>query len=98
MKFRITKQNIMDCSADAILLTIDGVATSMEGNIARLFQRQYPEAWEEIGYDIDYPLPLGNTLAFDVHEEHTSARSKKLLSPLGIGCIKGSVKNSVSIH
>lgn len=60
----------MDCSADAILLTIDGAATSMEGNIARLFQRQYPEAWEEIEYDIDYPLPLGRTLAFDVHEEH----------------------------
>lgn len=32
----------------------------MDGNIARAFGRLYPDAWEELEYDIDYPIALGS--------------------------------------
>ena len=62
--------NLIDSTAEAILLTIDGVARGMEGNIARVFQRNYPDAWEELEDEIEYPLSLGKSVALDIHDEY----------------------------
>jgi O-acetyl-ADP-ribose deacetylase (regulator of RNase III) len=55
---------------EGIILTVDGAAKGMEGNIARRFEREYPDAWEEIQDEIVYPLPLGRAQAVDIHPDY----------------------------
>jgi hypothetical protein len=40
MDLTIIKGNVLDAQADAILMTIDGSARGMEGNICMQFQRR----------------------------------------------------------
>ena len=55
----LANQNLLDSDADAVALTIDGTAPNLEGNIARQFAKRYPDAWESIQTEIEYPIPLG---------------------------------------
>ena len=55
---------------DGIILTVDGAAKGMEGNIARRFEREYPDVWEEIQDEINYPIPLGRAQAVDIHPDY----------------------------
>ncbi len=50
--------DVFDAVADGLLLTIDGAKKGMEGNVARAYARRWPDAFEEIEYEIPYPLPL----------------------------------------
>ena len=43
MSLKISRGNVLDAKADAIILTIDGAANGMEGNIARAFARKWPD-------------------------------------------------------
>lgn len=69
MSIQVLHKNILESKDDAIVLTVDGVARGMEGNITRAFEQQYPEVWEEIEYDIPYPIPLGTVVMLDVHKD-----------------------------
>lgn len=70
MQLRILQGNVLDAKADSIILTIDGAAKGMEGNIARAFARRWPDVWVEVENEIIYPLPLG-----EVYEVEPSAES-----------------------
>lgn len=61
MNVQLINNNIFTGNEQALILTVDGAATGMEGNIARAFSRHYPECWEELSLDIDYPIPLGQS-------------------------------------
>ena len=58
MTMSVVNRNILDSSAEAIILTIDGAKKGMEGNIARAFAKKYPNAWELLEYEITYPIPI----------------------------------------
>lgn len=54
--------NVLDATADALILTIDGAKRGLEGNLARAFARRWPEAFEEIEDQIKYPVSLGRVV------------------------------------
>jgi len=65
MPIRIECTDVLDASADALILTVDGLKRGMEGNIARQFERRYPDDWLDMQRDIAYPIPLGRTTAVE---------------------------------
>ncbi len=69
MTIELINKNLFENSEEGILLTIDGAAKVMEGNLARSFARLNPEAWEEIEYELQYPIPLGVTKIFNIHPD-----------------------------
>jgi O-acetyl-ADP-ribose deacetylase (regulator of RNase III) len=69
MTIEIIKGNLIEGGTEAIILTVDGAAKGMEGNIARAFARKYPEVWEALEYDIQYPIALGQARAFPIDDE-----------------------------
>lgn len=66
MKIQVHHQDVFTAQEEGLILTVDGSARGMEGNIARRFAMQYPEDWEEINETLHYPIPLGNTQAIAV--------------------------------
>lgn len=64
MPLRIECTDVLDTAADALMLTVDGVKRGMEGNIARQFERRYPDDWQDMQREILYPVPLGRTVGF----------------------------------
>lgn len=60
---RIVVGNILDTPADGLLLTIDGSKRGLEGNLARQFEKRWPDDWQDMQPDIRYPVPLGKTVA-----------------------------------
>jgi len=69
MHIEIINGNIFESEAEAIILTVDGARAGMEGNIARSFQRNYPDVWEELEYDFEYPIGLGSAKIYPIHED-----------------------------
>lgn len=69
MPFQIIHGNLLDSRDDAIILTVDGAAKGMEGNLARAFERKYADTWEEIQQDITYPVPLGQVVPLNTYED-----------------------------
>lgn len=69
MTISMVNQNILDSTADAIILSIDGAKKGMEGNIARAFAKKYPTAWELLEYEITYPIPLGMSNIFNIEDD-----------------------------
>ena len=65
----VVNRNILDSSAEAIILTIDGAKKGMEGNIARAFAKKYPNAWELLEYEITYPIPIGMAKIFNIEDD-----------------------------
>ena len=63
MALEIVTGDVLDLAADALLLTIDGVKRGMEGNIARQFERRWPDDWEDLQRAVRYPVALGRTVA-----------------------------------
>lgn len=68
MIFEIINDNLLKSKDEAIVLTIDGAVRGMEGNIARAFGRNNPDVWEDLDNEIKYPIPLGRSQAFVVHD------------------------------
>ncbi len=69
MAIEILKGNLLESSDEAIILTVDGAAKGLEGNIACAFARKYPSVWEELEYEIKYPFSLGSVQSFSVHSD-----------------------------
>lgn len=65
MDLKIFQGDVLDAQANVILMTIDGSAKGMPGNIAHQFARRWPEVWEEIKEDIRYPIPLGRVFDYE---------------------------------
>ena len=57
--------DVLDSQADALLLTIDGQARGLRGNIAHAFQRRWPEAYEDFESQLRFPVPLGSAVRVD---------------------------------
>ncbi len=60
MALKVIKGDVLEADTESIILTIDGSAEGMEGNIARLFNKKYSDAWENIEDEMIYPLSLGS--------------------------------------
>ncbi len=87
MSIKLIHQPIFSGQEKAVLLTVDGAASGMEGNIARAFARRYPECWEELSVDIKYPIPLGQSRCYEIDEglaedEHCPYRYAVIASTL----------------
>jgi O-acetyl-ADP-ribose deacetylase (regulator of RNase III) len=72
MPISIVNIDILDSNSDAIILTADGAKKGMEGNIARAFAKKYPNAWELLGYEVIYPIPLGVTKIYSIEDDDDS--------------------------
>jgi len=57
--------NVLDVTADALILTIDGQARGLRGNLAHAFQRRWPEAYEDFESQLRFPVPLGTAVRID---------------------------------
>ena len=69
MALKMIKGNILEADAKSIILTIDGSAEGMEGNIARLFGKKCSDAWEFVEDEMTYPLSLGSVNMIKVDED-----------------------------
>lgn len=65
MSLNILQGNVLDAKADAIILSVDGAAKGMEGNLSRQFASRWPEAWNEIRDEIRHPIPLGKVIEYE---------------------------------
>ena len=92
MAFQLIKGSVLDADADALVLTMDGARPGMEGNIARAFERRWPDAYGEVSEQIRHPVPLGRTIptvaespipfklvlwASTLHHEHVLSDAEK---------------------
>lgn len=59
MAFKLVCDDVFNATAPAILLTIDGTAKGLYGNVSHAFQRRWPEEFASVARAIRYPLPLG---------------------------------------
>ena len=66
---RLLHADVLDAQADALLLTIDGQARGLRGNVAHAFQRRWPEAYEEIESQLRFPVPLGSAVRIDTDND-----------------------------
>jgi len=57
--------NVLDATADALLLTIDGQARGLRGNVAHSFQRRWPEDYADFEAQLCFPIPLGAAVRID---------------------------------
>jgi O-acetyl-ADP-ribose deacetylase (regulator of RNase III) len=63
MPIRIVHANVLDASADALILAMDGARRGMGGTVAHGFARRWPEVFGEIEDQIGYPVPSGRAVA-----------------------------------
>ena len=61
--------NVLDATADALLLTIDGQARGLRGNLSHAFQRRWPDAYEDFESQLRFPIPLGTAVRADADTE-----------------------------
>jgi len=66
MKLRLKNESLFDQSADAIIVSIDGVSKGMGGKVARMFEKLYPVTWQYIESQVDYPLSPGICVAVPI--------------------------------
>lgn len=59
----IINADILNTPADALILTVDGTKSGLEGNLARAFERRFPDDWKDMQRDVRYPIALGKTIA-----------------------------------
>ena len=65
MALKILNGSVFDSNADAVILTLDGSAKGIEGNICQQFSRKWPRVWKEIEDEIRYPIPLGKVFDYE---------------------------------
>ncbi len=106
MGLRILYGNVLDAQADALIITIDGAAKGMEGNIARAFARKWPDVWKELDDGILYPLGLGEVFEYEPPSECpfrliliSSILSHKdtLTEPAKKGIVRTAFENAINI-
>lgn len=69
MTVRLIHGDVLDATTEGLILTIDGTQKGLEGNLARAYARRWPDSFEELGYEIPYPLPLGRAVAVRIEDD-----------------------------
>jgi len=70
MSINLHNIDFFENKEEGIILTVDGASKGMEGNMARRFEREYPDVWQEMQDEIVYPIPLGRAQAVDIHPDY----------------------------
>jgi hypothetical protein len=65
MSLLIKYGSVLEAKTDAVILTIDGSAKGMEGNIERAFARKCPDVWKELEDKIPYSLGYGEVFDWE---------------------------------
>lgn len=86
MRLSIQKKDLF-APADALFLTIDGVAPGMEGRLFRMFDKKHPDAdiVEEVDSQLVHPTPLGRSVLLELEEGTSPYKAVVLLSVLDHG-------------
>ena len=66
---KLLNLDVLDATAESLLLTIDGQARGLRGNIAHAFQRRWPEAYEDFEAQLRFPLALGSAVRIDADSD-----------------------------
>lgn len=61
--------DVLDSTADAVLLTIDGTGRNLYGTVTQAFRRRWPDVFDDLMRRIKYPLPIGKVQAIALDEE-----------------------------
>ena len=69
MTVKVVNGNLLEAKGGAVLLTVDGTARGMEGNLVRAFSKVYPDAWEDLEGRIKYPIGLGSARIFAIEPD-----------------------------
>lgn len=69
MPVKLIHGDVLDATTEGLILTIDGAGQGLTGNVAQAYARRWPDAFEEVGYKIPYPLPLGRTIAVRLEDD-----------------------------
>ncbi len=70
MPVRVTVGDVFESEADGLVLSIDGLRSGMEGQVARAFAQRWPEAWRWVEQGVEYPLELGQAQCVVLDEAH----------------------------
>ena len=65
MPLFLLNSDVLTTPADALLITVDGQARGLRGNIARAFIRRWPDAYEDFDSHLEIPIPLGSVRRVD---------------------------------
>ena len=79
---RYLEGNILDATADAIILTIDGSSAKSMGSVAAQMVERLKRDWRTAEEDIEFPIPLGNIKIMTVYEGSVAFRHVFLLSAI----------------
>jgi len=66
MKLKISNESLFDRTSDAIILTIEGVAKGLAGKAARMFGELYPEIWQFVESQVEYPVKAGSCVSISI--------------------------------
>ena len=69
MPLNLLNIDVLDSRATALVITIDGQARGLRGNIAHAFIRRWPEAYEDFDSYLEFPIPLGAVRKVDEDTE-----------------------------
>ena len=56
----LLNSDVLTTPADALLITVDGQARGLRGNIARAFIRRWLDAYEDFDSRLEFPISLGS--------------------------------------
>ena len=59
MAIRLIHGDVFAAHAEALIVTLDGAATGLRGNIAHGFIRRWPEAYADLKAEVRFPMRLG---------------------------------------
>lgn len=106
MSLLIKYGNVLEAKTDAVILTIDGFAKGMEGNIARAFARKCPDVWKELEDEIPYPLGYGEVFDYEPSSEcsfrliliaSTLSHKDTLTESAKKGIVRTAFKNAINL-
>lgn len=59
MAIQLIHGDVFAAQADALIVTLDGAAKGLRGNIAHGFIRRWPEAYADLEAEVRFPMRLG---------------------------------------
>ena len=66
MKLMMNNESLFDHTSDAVILPIDGASKGMAGKACRTFEELYPEAWQFIESNVQYPVTAGKSVSISI--------------------------------
>ena len=78
----IKRGDLFTSDSPAIVLPIDGSKRGLEGNLASAFSKRFPDAWEAVAEQIQFPMGLGSADAFSTEKYDCCAQNIIVVSTL----------------